>query len=474
MKTYDNILETPGNIFLTGKAGTGKSTLIRDYIEKHPNTAICAPTGIAAVNVGGETMHRLFAIPIPSLGASLSKITNSKIASLIEADTVIIDEISMCRNDTFSFAIKVLRKAERIKGKKKKLIVCGDFSQLPPVVRKEDKKLLKKFGFDESGFPFTTSEWKTMNFKCINLEKVYRQDNPQYLENLEKARRGDLSCLDYFNSFVDEHPDDKNSIYICGTNAEADRLNKEYLDSLPGNAVAYQSTCTGRTTKGIVDDIILLKEGARVIFTVNDVSNNRYQNGTMGIVKTLKPDYVQVDVDGHTVNISKYTYRFYSHNVVGNTLVRKEIGTIEQMPLRVAKAITIHKSQGQTFDNVILSPQIFASGQLYVALSRVRDPKGLKILQPLSADGFNIDPVVEKFYNNGYTYDVVKKKATVTKTVTKKATTKPATKKTTAKRSSPAKGKAKATKKSTKRTTKPAAKKPVSHKKTTKRRTVKK
>lgn len=414
------------NIFLTGQAGTGKTTLIKQFIEKNPNTIICAPTGVAAVNAGGDTMHKIFSIPVPAYGASISKVTPAKLKELIIADNIIIDEISMCRNDVFSFAIKVLRKAEKLKGKKIRLIVVGDFSQLPPVVTKNDIKYLKKFKFDPSGYAFTTTEWKTLNFKVIELIKVYRQENQEFIDNLNKARINDPSCISYFNSFLvnDTIIQNENSIYVCGTNVEADRLNKEYLDSLPGIPVAYQAEKQGRTGNTNIDDIILLKADARVYFTVNDQVHNQYQNGTFGIVKDLNEKYVTVELEnGEIIFVYPHKYSIYSYKESNNILTKNEIGSVTQIPLKLAKAITIHKSQGKTFYNVILSPQIFAPGQLYVALSRVKGPEGFYLKEPIIPEYLKVDKMIEDFYKNGYKYEI--KKSTVRKkTVTKKVTTK--------------------------------------------------
>lgn len=395
------------NVFLTGPAGTGKTTLIQKFIEENPNTIICAPTGVAAVHAGGDTMHKIFSIPVPAYGASIAKVTPGKLKELILADNVIIDEISMARNDVFSFAIRVLKKAEKLKGKKIRLIVVGDFSQLPPVVTKEDIKYLKKFKYDPSGYAFTTKEWKSCNFKVIELVDVKRQNDIEFITKLNDARIGNTDCVSYFNNFLtNEVPND--AIYICGTNAEADRLNKEYLDNLDGNAIAYQSDKKGRTTNTNIDDIILLKKDAKVFFTVNDQIHNKYQNGTFGIVRNLNEKCVEVEVNGELIPVFPHKFSLYTYKVTNGILNKKEIGSVTQMPLKLAKAITIHKSQGKTFEKVVLSPQIFAAGQLYVALSRVKNPDGFYLTEPISFEYLKIDPIVQKFYKNKYTFEIKK------------------------------------------------------------------
>lgn len=428
-KQIDAAFNSPRNLFVTGPAGTGKSYRLRKYISEWENVLICAPTGIAALNLGGDTAHKIFHIPVPAYeGPSFAKnkkgaITKAMLNLIAEADTIVIDEISMFKNSDFAFAIKVIRKAEKVKGKKIRIIVSGDYSQLPPVVKKTELKLMKKFGFHESGFAFTTPEWKSLNFKVVELTEVKRQDDIEFVTELNKVRIGDCSNVDYFNQFVNENPDYSDAICICGTNSEAERINREYLDGLDGQLAAFQSEKSGRCSSGIVDDIIIVKEGARVIFTSNDMIYNRYKNGSFGVIKKFNPKSVTVEIGGKDFDIFQQDYHLYSYSVSGGHLNKKEIGVIKQYPFKLGKAITIHKSQGQTFDKVILSPDIFAAGQLYVALSRVKGPDGLSILKPITSDDLIIDDVVKKFYDDGYKFEIkkkpVKRKTTTTTTTSK-------------------------------------------------------
>lgn len=503
------------NIFLTGAAGTGKTYYLNQYMAENPdlNFIVCAPTGLAALNLGGDTMHKVFHIPVPAFESpSFAKgkkgaITQSMLKPLIEADVIIIDEISMARNDTFSFAIKVIRKAERLKGNKIRIIVCGDFSQLPPVVKKTDEKLMKKAGFDVSGFAFTTSEWKSCNFKVIELSEVKRQKDTDFINELNKVRIGDYSNIEYFNQFVTENPDYDDAICICGTNAEADKINQDYLDSVDGYMAVLRAEKEGRCSMGIIDDMIIVKVGCRVIFTSNDNIRGKFKNGTFGRIVAIKDDCVAVDIDGKVVDVYKMDYSMYSYSVTGNTFTKKEVGKIRQYPFKIGKAITIHKSQGQTFEKAVISPKVFAAGQLYVALSRVTSPDGLQLTEPLSADMLILNEVVEEFYRNGYKFDVKpakktkvtvktvkkstskakKKTTTVAKKPTKKTATKSATKttkkaatkkssgsKTKSKTASASKSKSTASKKSTTKKTTTAKKSVTKKTPSTKRSTVKK
>lgn len=489
------VLKSTRNVFLTGPAGTGKTYIINEFLDETPNVLTCASTGIAAINIGGDTAHRVFHIPVPAFDApSFAKnkrgaITKAQLSVIARADVIILDEVSMLRAEVFKFLIKVLRKAEKQKGKKIRLIVVGDFSQLPPVVKKTELKLFKKYGIDESGFAFTTQEWKSCNFKVIELTEVKRQDNREFIDILNKIRLGECYDLGYFDQFVNKEPDYEDAICICGTNAEADRINQEYLDSLSGNAIALQARKEGRCINGCVDDVVVVKEGAKIIFTANDLVYKKYRNGTFGIVKHVYGDDVIIEIDGKDEKVTRRDFPIYTYSVCNGALSKKELGVIHQFPFRIGKAITIHKSQGQTFDKVIISPEIFAAGQLYVALSRVRTPEGLTLLRDILPEHLIIDPTVQEFYDNGYSWEVKKPKkavatkkesATGKKTATKKKTTGKASSKSTSStkkkatasktKSKTAAAKAKSTVKKTtaKKTTakKPATKKKASTAKT--------
>lgn len=433
------------NLFFTGPAGTGKSYWMNktiDVLEKQGlNVVACASTNLAGLILGGDTAHRIFHIPVgtSAAGPSFAKgkkgaLTKSMLNVLIAADVVIIDEISMLKNSDFAWAVKVLHKAEKFKGSKIRMIVSGDFSQLLPVVTKNDAKILKKYKFDESGLAFTTSEWKSMKFKVIELTDIKRQDDEEFVKHLHDIRLGNVKALKYFDTFVVPEPDYDDAICICGTNAEADKLNMEYLNSLPGQPVALVAEKSGRCTSGMIDDIIVVKPEARIIFTANDMLKGQYVNGQFGTVISIGADSVTIDVNGKALSIKRQDFRVYAYSVTGGKLTKKELGCIKQFPFKLGKAITIHKSQGQTFDKVVLSPKIFAAGQLYVALSRVRSPEGLQITEAIDPSAVIISDAVKKFYKDGYVWKAVKTRTKST-TVKKQAVNKTPTSKKTAKKS---------------------------------------
>lgn len=432
-------LESRSNILLLGPAGVGKSYYLKKYIESHDNVLVVAPTGMAALNIRGETAHKIFHIPVPSYESpSFAKnkkgaITKSQLNTIALADTLVIDEVSMLRNDAFSFMIKVLRKAEKVKGSKIRVIASGDFMQLPPVVKKAETKLMKKFCFDVSGYAFTTPEWQSLKFKVVELTEIKRQSDEEFIEHLNEIRAGKFKGIDYFKrftvkdkeSYIDTQLLYNDSVCLCGTNAEAERINTKYLNTLPGSPIALQSVKEGRTSQGLIDDIILIKPDAKVIFITNDPMG-RFKNGTFGTVKEIQKEYVSVEIGGSIERIYKHDFNLYSYQVKGGKLEKNQTGCIHQFPFKIGKAITIHKSQGQTFDKLAISPEIFAAGQLYVALSRVRTPEGLTLLDEIKPEHLFINETVVKFYKNGYKWDITKKvsqkKSTIIK-LTKKATT---------------------------------------------------
>lgn len=482
------ILNQNRNILITGAGGTGKSTLINKFVEENPdkNIILCAPTGTAAVNIGGSTVHRVFGVPVPAYGAKLSVVKPSIIKALALADVVVIDEISMCRNDVFSFAMRILAKAEREKGSRIRLIVCGDFYQLPPVVTKKEAKMLKKFGFEENGFPFTTKEWKDKNFKVVELNEIHRQEDKEFQAELNLIRDGSTSSLKYFQQFEEKNKGaaPKGIIHICGTNAEADAINIEELNNLESLPIAYMATCNGRISDGPADKVIMIKEGERVIFTTNDLKTNKYQNGTLGtVLKTYNDCVVVLTDEGKEIKVYPHKWTLYSYKANGDVLDKKEVGSIEQIPLKPAWAITVHRAQGKTFDKVSISPKIFAAGQLYVALSRVKSTEGLYLTDEVLPEYVITSEEVQDFVSSDYTWEVktinkkpstVKKSSKTTKRTTKrsKKTTK-TTKKTTRKSNKTTKKTRKTVKKSHKTPKKRTSGTKNTTKRTTKRKSTK-
>lgn len=405
------ILNSGKNIFLTGEAGTGKSYLIKEFIkikeEEGKNILVTAPTGISAINIKGITAHRAFSIPTPAYGSVLSKITLSKLKLVSAADIIVIDEISMCRNDVFEYIYACVKKIKKELNKTIQLIVVGDFYQLPPVVTKYEKNKLRNFGLDITGFCFTTIAWQKFKFTTIKLTTPMRQINTDFLINLNKARTGDKSCLKYFKNFIQkgiEIPDA--AVYICPTNAGAKVINDNKLQSLPGFLYSYMTKTIGFIAgEKPVDDVLFLKNGCKIVFTVNDVISNEYQNGSIGSVLECLENSVKVSVNNKIIEIKPYTWNIYNYKTRNGILSKEPVATITQLPIKLAYAITIHKSQGQTYPLAVINPSAFAEGQLYVALSRVSSPEGLILDNDIFPTYLKTNSKVTKFYET-FSYSI--------------------------------------------------------------------
>ena len=417
-----SVLESGKNVFLSGEAGTGKSFVLNEYIYRNrdKNIIVCAPTGIAAINIGGSTIHRVFNVPISVTrpGEYTAKPDNS----LIKADVIIIDEISMCRFDIFEYVIRTIRKAEELRQNKenvaamekgeiakvlapKQLIVVGDFFQLTPVVTSIDREILANY-WDlnkfTDGFAFQSDLWNELNFECIVLKEIIRQKgNIEYIENLNKIRCGDKTAIEWFNSNVKQEPI-PNSIYLCGTNKAADEINQYESDKLEGKSMVYNSLATGQVQSSdkVTSDSLTLKVGMQVMTLVNNIEEG-YQNGSLGKIVGLSSGSVDVKLNtGKVVSVKPYEWEIIGYEVQEDKLEKVVVGIFRQIPLKIAYAITIHKSQGQTYSSANVSPSCFAKGQLYVALSRVQSIEGMSLEHSIRHGSLITSHAVKDFYNN--------------------------------------------------------------------------
>lgn len=380
------------NVFLTGGAGVGKSEVIKDFMVKSDSQIIvCAPTGVAALNVNGATCHRVFNIPLKPLVNNPTSIP----ALLKDVDTVIIDEISMLRIDTFDYiAIIILninKHREKSHQKPLQVIVVGDFFQLPPVLTDNDREILEQLKYGNRlgrGFAFQSQYWNLFNFEVINLTEIVRQDNKEFAYYLNQARVGNRGSISYFNSNSNRY-EIKDAVLLCGTNRKVDDKNNIELGKLKSKEYTFLSKITGTVSESdkLVPDELKLKVGCRVMTVVNDYADELYSNGTLATVKAIDKDCITIETDdGYEANILKYTWDIKNYkgskDKNGKVSVTSDtIGTFTQFPLRLGYAITIHKSQGKTFDKVNLDPYCWDCGQLYVAMSRVRTIQGLHLTQ---------------------------------------------------------------------------------------------
>lgn len=422
------------NVFLTGGAGTGKSHALRTYIREARgngvNIIVAAPTGIAANNLGdgAAAIHRAFGIPVadcyfegehgyeaPTRGEG-KRLRPSK--AILDADVVVIDEISMCRIDLFSALVWLLKRG----GRDTQLIVCGDFYQLPPVMRTRDVPILRQFysGFVE-GFAFESEAWDECGFRTCVLRQPMRQVNGELAENLELARHGVLSCLKYFNKRAASNRNENalgrgsgEVIHLVPTNREADDINQRRMNGLCSPQRIYTASIYGRVGEGDkpVPETLFVKLGMRVMTVANHVGGS-YNNGSLGTVvdfslSNSEAVSVLFDKTGEKrspkrVSVVHHRWEVTEPKVIqkengGSRVVGERIGEYTQLPLRPAYAITIHKSQGQTFDKVRISPRCFAPGQAYVALSRLTSLDGLYLDTPIPKKSLFSSDNVRNFY----------------------------------------------------------------------------
>ena len=399
------------NTFITGGAGVGKTTVLKEFIckqaQKGKNIMITAPTGIAALGIGGVTLSKAFKIPFGVLTYKIKQLDAPD--ELVNSDIVIIDEISMCRIDTFDFICNKILNANvrrRNMGMKTiQLVVVGDFFQLPPVMTNKEKELLNNYyGFDIGlGFAFMSKFWKMFKFYNIMLTIVERQHDKEFVENINKIRVGSKAYIEQIVSMSSPVKIDR-GIMICSVNSEVNRINTEELNKIPGKSVTYTAQKTGDATEQdvIADEMLTLKLGARVMVLANI---DQAANGTLGVVKGLYSDGVVVELDnGVQVALGEYKWEVYNYRLVevdGEEKLEQFVsGTFTQIPLKLAYAITIHKSQGQTYDSINISPYCWECGQLYVAISRARDIARVYFNYKPSTSYIVVSLNVIKFYNS--------------------------------------------------------------------------
>lgn len=426
------INQTNRSIFLTGKAGTGKTTLLKRIITTtHKKAVIVAPTGIAALNAGGVTIHSFFQLPfsgfIPEFGVTPKfndrvkwetkdtlvkhfRIPAKRKALFQSMELLVIDEVSMLRADlldAIDWTLRSIRKRNEPFGGVQVLFI-GDLLQLPPVVKNEEWVELKNY---YNGIFFFHAKVVQENPPLfIELTKIYRQDDERFIHLLNHLRNNQIDETDIqiLNDYVHPNFDVKNSTgYITLTthNAKADTINLQSLHELKGDSRKYSADITGEFPLHMypLDDVLELKIGAQVMFLKNDLSfEKNYYNGKMGIVKEMSSQEILVyfPEEKKTIEVEKYEWQNIRYTLDEGTKEIKEevLGTFVHYPLKLAWAITVHKSQGLTFEKAILDvSQVFAPGQAYVALSRLRSLNGLVLLSPMQMNGLSNDQQVMNY-----------------------------------------------------------------------------
>lgn len=400
-------------IFLTGKAGTGKTTFLRRICQSvKKKLIIVAPTGVAAINAGGMTIHSFFQLPFgPLLPGSAERPElsyNAEKRELLQnLELLIIDEISMVRPDVLDQLDLILR---NIRGNRHafggiQLLLIGDLAQLSPIIRDEEWTLLRSYY--ATPYFFSSQVLQRTPYVRIELDKVYRQNDQSFIEILNEMREQQMSAagLEKLNArYVPGFKPAPGDSYITLTthNRIAQQINAEWLEALTGPEVEYKASIRGEfPTDAYPTDISLkLKAGAQVMFVKNDNSpEKKYYNGKIGTITRLEADTVHVKTeDGLEIAVQALEWSNIKYQMEGDEIKEDNAGSFAQIPLKPAWAITIHKSQGLTFDKAIVDvSEAFTHGQAYVALSRCRSLEGLILRNPVKAQNVIGDPAVKLF-----------------------------------------------------------------------------
>ncbi len=411
------VRHTNCNIFLTGKAGTGKTTFLQEIQKKtHKRLVVTAPTGVAAINAGGVTLHSFFQLPfgpfVPGSQAHISqhRVRREKKNIIRSLDLLVIDEISMVRADLLDGVDSILRRYRRSDRPfgGVQLLMIGDLHQLSPVVKQAEWQILEKY-YDSPYF-FSSTALGRSELIPIELKHIYRQSDQRFIELLNRVRDNELDppTLKLLNSrHIPEFSarDGEGYITLCTHNHSADAINAARLKDLPGKSRRLDAELGGDFPEHAYPTAaaLELKTGAQVMFIRNDMSAEKsYFNGKIGQITGLWEDAVEVSCPGDsaTITVAKTTWENIEYTVDPKTaeISQKVVGTFSQYPLKLAWAITIHKSQGLTFDKAIIDAEAaFAHGQVYVALSRCRTLEGIVLRSPLSSGTAKTDPTVQRF-----------------------------------------------------------------------------
>jgi len=425
VKALDLIENSEKSIFITGKAGTGKSTLLNYFREKsNKKFVVLAPTGVSAVNVKGQTIHSFFNFKPDITPLSANKIRPIDKDIYKELEMIVIDEISMVRADLLDSIDIFLRKYGKSKSKPFggiKMVFIGDLYQLPPVLKNRDSSAY--FAQYSTPYFFSAHVFSSLDMEFVELTKIYRQSDDLFIEILNKIRNStvtndDIEMLN--RRVIPDFKEDDGYIYLTTTNDLAEEINLSKLESLDGKLYTFKGEIKGDFSKEDLptQPILELKKSAQVMLLNND-SFGRWINGSIGKIIDFytEEEIIRVKLnDGNIVEVTPYEwdiFRFY-YNKKENRIESETLGSFIQYPLKLAYAVTIHKSQGKTFDKVIidLGRGTFSSGQLYVALSRCTTLDGIILKRPIKMGHIKLDKEVVKFLTS-YQYSLSEKKTPI-------------------------------------------------------------
>ena len=403
---FDQIEHSSEHFFVTGKAGTGKSHLLQ-YLKKHSkkNLVVAAPTGVAAIVVGGQTIHSLFKLPPTLLDQEHLPVDprTRKLLSVVEL--IIIDEISMVRADLMDAINRVMQisKKNRVPFGGAQIVMFGDPYQLPPIVM--DAEHIRYFKETYGGaYFFQAHVWRQADFVTLELGTIFRQKESELVDLLNAIRAGAATDehLQYLNRRVGLSEEDERVLTLATTNRRSMQINQYFLSQLGGRTFSYQAKITGQLDPKAypAEETLILKAGAQVMMLKND-ADKRWVNGSIGKVTSLTDAEIVVSIDGieHEVKKDIWNRIRFTVNKESGKIEEEVISTFMQAPLRLAWAVTIHKSQGQTFDrvNIDLERGAFAHGQTYVALSRCKTLAGISLVRAVEQSDIIVDPDIVSF-----------------------------------------------------------------------------
>jgi ATP-dependent DNA helicase PIF1 len=432
---FDIVENTRRNMFLTGEAGTGKTTFLKRVLrESDKKCIVVAPTGVAAINAGGSTIHSMFGLPTrmflpttsvvdPNVSQNIPMLQSHfhypkpKLDLFKNFDLLIIDEISMVRADLFDAIDTSLRFSRRsnLPFGGVQVLLIGDLFQLPPVVKQDEKMLLDSY-YDSEYF-FSSRAYQALNVMQMQLNKVYRQSNRTFISLLNNVRNAQLNEGDYeiLQERYQPHfePDEEGFVTLCSHNSTADHINKDKLAKLAGVSFKFAAEIKGDffESQYPAEPILELKEGAQVMFIKNDISGEkRYYNGKIAVVSSISNDKIEVVIPNsrEIIEVEKDIWQNlkYNYDEVEDRVMQNEVGSFKHFPLKLAWAITIHKSQGLTLEKVIIDAErSFAPGQVYVALSRCVTLEGLYLKSGINGRNILIDPRIVEYSQNHISTD---------------------------------------------------------------------